>query len=208
MKNLQRTKEWDNDRKFRFTGSRISELLGIKGIGKTGESYIFEVVYKSLFEDLEENFESYDMTIGKEREPLAFNKLSEILGERFISIEKCGFFKWGKYGGASPDGITSDDAIIEIKCPKAKTFFNVVLNNYVDPSYYDQMQKEMLSANKKKAYYFNYFVDLNGKEYWHLIEIERDEKRIEFIKSRIEEASVIAEEYKQKLINNLQCTQQ
>lgn len=200
----QRSEQWHKERVARFTGSQISKLLSPKGLGKTGEAYIFEVVYNSLFSDLEENINTYDMQRGTELEPLAFEKLREILGKRFISIENCGFFKYKDIGGASPDGLTSDDGIIEIKCPKAKTFFNVVANNYIDPTYYDQMQKEMLSTGRSKGYYFNYFVDLNGKEYWHLIEVERDEKRINLIKERLEQARDLATIYKQQILSNKQ----
>lgn len=204
MENLQRNNEWKEQRKFRFTGSRISNLLGKQGLGKTGETYIFEVVYNGLYPDLEEDFISYDMQTGIDREKHAFDKLTEILGKQFITTEKCGFFPYEDYGGASPDGLTSDDGVIEIKCPKAKTFFTVVRDNYIDPNYYDQMQMEMLSANRSKAYYFNYFIDLNGIEYWHLIIVPRDEQRINFIKTRIKQASEIALMYKMQLENNKQ----
>lgn len=205
MNNIeQRSKEWFDERKGRFTGSQISKLMGVKGLGKTGESYIFEVVYKSLFEDLEEEYTSYEMDRGTELEPLAFEKLREILGKKFISIEKCGFIKYGEYSGSSPDGLTSNNAVIEIKCPKANTFFNVVRTNFINPDYYDQMQMEMLSTNRDKAYYFNYFVDLFGQEYWHLIEVKRDEKRIELIKERLNQAIELAKTYETELLTNKQ----
>lgn len=204
MENLQRNQMWHEQRKFRFTGSKISNLLGKQGLGKTGETYIFEVVYNGLYPDLEENFVSQDMQTGIDREKTAFDKLTEILGKQFITTEKCGFFPYEDYGGASPDGLTSDDGVIEIKCPKAKTFFTVVRDNYIDPTYYDQMQMEMLSTERSKAYYFNYFIDLNGVEYWHLIVVPRDEQRINFIKERIKQASEIALVYKMQLENNRQ----
>lgn len=204
MQNTQRSKEWYDERIARFTGSQISKLLGKQGLGKTGESYIFEVVYKALYSDLEEGYTDKDMQRGIDLEPLAFDKLKEILSKRFVFIEKCGFFKYEDCGGASPDGIGSDNSIIEIKCPKANTFFNVVRTNYIDPTYYDQMQMEMLSANKSKAYYFNYFVDLNGREFWHLIEVARDEKRITLIKERLKQAKDLATIYKNELLTNKQ----
>lgn len=201
MATEQRSEEWYAERNFRFTGSRISEILGAKGVR---DSYISEVVEKSLFPDLEEPFTSKLMERGVELEPSAFKKLTEILGKRFIQTETCGFFPYEDYGGASPDGLTSDDGVIEIKCPKAKTFFNVVKYNYIDSKYYDQMQMEMLSANRSKAYYFNYFVDTNGKEYWHLILVEKDEQRINFIKARLKEAKDLALADKLRIEKNKQ----
>lgn len=201
MQTKQRTSDWHNQRKFRFTGSKIHNLLGSKGISK---SYVFEVVFNSLFPDLEESFESYDMARGTSLEEPAFNKLTEILGKQFITTKKCGFFPYEDIGGASPDGLTSDNGVIEIKCPKAKTFFEVVRTNEVDPQYYDQMQMEMLSTGAEKAYYFNYFVDTLGREYWHLINIKRDNQRIELIKNRLEQARDLAKIYKIELLNNKQ----
>lgn len=204
METNQRTENWHEQRKFRFTGSKISNLLGKQGIGKTGETYIFEVVFTGLYPDSEEIFVTQAMADGIEREPLAFKKLTEILGKRFIQTETCGFFPYEDYGGASPDGLTSDDGVIEIKCPKAKTFFEVVRTNNIDATYYDQMQMEMLSAGRSKAYYFNYFIDLNGIEFWHLIVVPRDEQRINFIKQRMLEARDIALMYKMQLEKNKQ----
>ena len=37
----QRSNEWYNKRLGRFTGSQIHELMGVKGLGLTGEGYAY-----------------------------------------------------------------------------------------------------------------------------------------------------------------------
>lgn len=204
MNNIeQRSDEWFEQRKFRFTGSEIHNLLGVKGLGLTGESYILKVAYNGLFGKCEDEYVSYDMERGIELEPLAFNKLKEILGKKFIELSSCSFFKYGEFGGASPDGTTSNNGVAEIKCPKPANFFKVVSENYIDPKYYDQIQMEMLSTGSEICYYFVYMIH-EAEEYHHLIEVPRDDARIDLIKNRILLATPILKAKIEKLKQNKQ----
>jgi hypothetical protein len=177
--------------------------MGIKGLGETGKTYAFEKAVEQVFGTIEDNFVSYDMERGIELEPMAFNKFKEIKSLEFLEVEKCGFFEMSEMSGASPDGIVSDGAVLEIKCPKANTFFKIVADGEIDKKYYYQMQHQMMCAGKNKAYFFNYFI-FDGIEYWHEIIIERDEDVCNLICSRIEEANRIKEEYIEKLNKNKQ----
>lgn len=228
---LQRTEEWFEIRKGRFTASRISELLADgrrdmtdeemiqykkdnpKGKRKTIDThgdgldtYAFnksvEVVY-GLEE--EEEFLSKDMQRGIELEPLAFDKFKGIKELEFMEVNECSFFPFGTHAGASPDGLVNKDAILEIKCPKRNKFFKYVANGSkeIDSKYIAQIQMQMMCTNSNRAYFFNYLID-NGKEYWHEIIIERDEVMIQLIKDRIEIATKIKLEYIDKLKNNKQ----
>jgi putative phage-type endonuclease len=199
----QRTDNWYNARLGKFTASEIHKLMGIKGLGETGKTYAFEKAVEQVFGTIEDNFVSYDMERGIELEPMAFNKFKEIKSLEFLEVEKCGFFEMSEMSGASPDGIVSDGAVLEIKCPKANTFFKIVADGEIDKKYYYQMQHQMMCAGKNKAYFFNYFI-FDGIDYWHEIIIERDEDVCNLICSRIEEANRIKEEYIEKLNKNKQ----
>ena len=61
----------------------------------------------------------------------------------------------------------------------------------------------MLCTNSVKAYFFNYII-FNGKEMWHEIEVERDEKMIDLIKERIEQGIKIKQDFVEYLITNKQ----
>lgn len=203
---MQRSEEWFNVRLGRFTGSRISELLGIKGLNQLGENYAFEMASEIVFgRDEEESFVSYDMMRGIELEPLAFKKFAELKSYDFIDVQKCDFFVYGKNAGASPDGLVGKDAVLEIKCPKPKKFFKHILNGIkeIDSKYIDQMQMEMLVTNSIQCHFFNYII-YNGVEMWNEIIVPRDEVRIDLIKNRIDEAVILRDKFVEQLINNKQ----
>jgi putative phage-type endonuclease len=204
--NQQRSKEWFDERKGRFTASRISELLGVKGLGLTGENYAFEKAVELVYGvDEEESFVSFDMQRGINLEPLAFRKFKEIKELDFIEVKESYFFPYTDDAGASPDGIVGEDAILEIKCPRPNKFFKLVAKGIdaIDSGYMDQMQMQMLCSNSVQCHFFNYII-FNGIEMWHEIIVPRNEKRIELIKERITEASKLRSEYVQYLTENKQ----
>jgi putative phage-type endonuclease len=203
MENVQRSNEWHEQRRGKFTASEIVKLLGVKGLGETGKSYAFDKAIEQLFGEMEESFISYDMQRGIDLEPLAFAKFKEIKELEFIEVENCGFFEYENEAGASPDGLVGEDAILEIKCPRSTTFFKLVATNEIDSKYYAQMQLQMMATNRNRAHFFNYLVH-EGMEYWHEIIVERDEVLCDKIKERIKEAVEIKNEYINKLNNNKQ----
>lgn len=203
---LQRSNEWFKMRLGRFTASEIYKLLGVKGLGLTGESYAFEKAVESVYGlDEEDTFVSFDMQRGIDLEPLAFNKFKELKSLDFIDVQECYFFPYGEHAGSSPDGLVGNDAILEIKCPKRNKFFKLVANgeSEIDKNYIYQMQHQILCTNSKRAHFFNYLIE-DGKEYWHEIIIERDESIIDLIKERIKLATEIKLEYINKLKLNKQ----
>ena len=200
----QSSPEWHASRVGKFTSSRIVELMGIKALGKTGESYAIEKAIEYFIEPSEDdNYISFDMQRGLDLEPLAFAKFKDIKEKEFITVEPGGFVPCNKDTGSSPDGFVSDDAVLEIKCPKKETFFRVVLTGEIDKKYFAQMQHQMYCTNRSKAYYFVYFIQ-DGEELWHCIEVERDEDFIKKMVGRIAEAVAKRDEYIETIKNNKQ----
>ena len=199
----QRSEEWRKQRHGKFSASEIHKLMGVRGLGETGKSYAIEKAIEELYGEVDENFVSYDMERGIELEPLAFNKFSDLMDLEFIKVENCGFFNLLNDAGASPDGLVGSNAVLEIKCPKASTFFKLVATNEVDQKYFYQMQMQMICTGRKKAYFFNYII-IEGLEYWHTIEVERDIDVCDKIIERIAEAMQIKREYIEKINNNKQ----
>ena len=192
--NEQRSEDWKKERYGKFTASEAYKLLGIKALGETGKSYAIDKAIEELFGEMEENFVSLDMQRGTETEPLAFAKFKELKGLEFLEVSNCNFFEFNKHSGASPDGLVSDNSVLEIKCPKSTAFFKLVATNEIDPKYFAQMQMQMLCTGSDRAYFFNYLIH-EGTEYYHEIIVERDEAMIEKIKERLEQAIEIKNEY-------------
>ena len=199
----QRSQEWHDQRLGRFTASEIYKLMGVKGLGETGKSYAIEKAIEELFGKTDDNFMSFDMQRGVEMEPLAFAKVKELYELNFIQVENCGFFNLLENAGASPDGLIGNDTILEIKCPKAETFFKVVATNEIDTKYFYQMQLQMMATNRKKGVFFNYCI-IEGIEYWHEINVDIDEKICDLIYDRILEATKIKREFINKINKNKQ----
>lgn len=190
----QRSEDWKKERYGKFSASEIHKLLGIKSLGETGKSYAIEKAIEELYGEMEENYISYDMQNGIDTEPLAFAKFKELKGLEFLEVSNCSFFKFNDHSGASPDGLVSNNSVLEIKCPKSTTFFKLVATNEIDSKYYAQMQMQMLCTGAERAYFFNYLIH-EGTEYYHEIIVKRDEDMIEKIKERLNQAIEIKTQY-------------
>jgi putative phage-type endonuclease len=199
----QRSNEWFDIRLGRFTASEIHKLMGVKGLGETGKTYAIEKAIEVISGGNEDEIISQDLKRGIELESLAFNKFKEIKFYEFLNVENTYFFEFGEHSGASPDGLVSDNSTLEIKCPRDLKFFKIVADGKIDDNYIWQMQHQMLSANKEQAYFFNYILN-KGKEYWHEIIVPRDERKIDLIKKRLEEAIEIKLNYIEKITANKQ----
>jgi len=206
---LQRTEEWFEARKGKFTASQIYRLLGKEGLAKTKQSidtYAFEKAVEIVYGVEEQGVVSFDMQRGIDLEPLAFNRFKELKAFEFIDVNETGFHVFGKDSGASPDGLTDNNENLEIKCPRRTKFFKLVANGIaqVDKNYISQMQHQMAGTGTERTNFFNFYIE-EGIEYWYNIVIERDEEMIELIKDRVEKAAIIRDEYVLKLQENSQC---
>jgi putative phage-type endonuclease len=181
----QRSNEWFEQRSGRFTASEIYKLMGVKGLGLTGEDYAFQKACEIVFgRNEDDNFMSFDMQRGVELEPLAYKCFKDMMSMDFVEVSKADFIEIDANSGGSPDGIVGENEPLEIKCPKSDTFFKVVLTDEIDQKYYDQMQFQMIATGGNQAHYFVYYIH-NGKEMYHHIKVARDEQRIELMKDRI-----------------------
>jgi len=199
----QRTEQWFEQRRGRFTASRISELMGKTGLNKTGETYVFDMACDIVFGWGGDTFTSFDMQRGIELEPIARDKFAELNPDKIV--QEVGFYTFGEDAGASPDGLVDFNSCLEIKCPKPLKLFGLIKDgiNGIDSNYIDQMQLQMLCTDTDLCYFFN-FGYYNDREIFHTIEVLRDEKRIELMKERIEQAAVIRDEFVQMLMENQQ----
>lgn len=206
MSEAQRSEAWYEERRGKFTSSRINELMGVKGLGKTGETYAFEMACDIVMGlDPDDDYQSFDMQRGVELEPYAFEHFKQSVAEDFLSVETTGFITINEYTGGSPDGIVGGIDPLEIKVPKRNKFLRLVVDNCIDQCYIDQMQHQMWGLKSEKAYFYNYIV-FKGVEYGHKILLPRDEQRIDLMKVRIKEAIGLREEFVNQLIKNKQWT--
>lgn len=209
---LQRTYEWKEARRGMFTASGIYKLMGAKGLGQTGESYVMEKVTEALGVDLNE-VSTYAMQYGIDMEPQAKAYYEQSFN---CSITDVGFIvaSWCSESGASPDGIINGEKLIEIKCPFNPVHHtqNLLIKSADDlkklrPEYYWQVQHQMAVTGYQKCDFVSFcpaFIsEINGKfsgiNRMIAITIEANQADIELLKSRIFEAV----ELKHKLLKQI-----
>lgn len=150
---MQRTPEWFQERKDRITGSVMGAVLGLSPWQKPQD------VLRAMVRDhhgYPSEFKSnpaVDHGVYHETQALL-----AFMRKTGLQVQECGFFPYGDALGASPDGITSDDAVLEIKVPfglrnEKEAKFKTLAEQ---PHYYVQVQMEMISAEKTKAYFVQY----------------------------------------------------
>lgn len=224
----QRSPEWHKQRAKKFTASKIIALCADGSRKMTEEELIQYKIdnpksRKTTTWDIPDGLKTYalDKAIdyfvdpeedaylsaaveeGKEREPLAFEKFRSKKALEFLEVYEAEFICKDGHSGSSPDGIVSNNSVLEIKCPNKTTFFCVVLTNEIDKKYFFQMQKQMKDTGAQQCYYFVYYIQ-DGEEYWHEIIVPRCEETIALIEERILIAVALRDEYVETIKRNAQ----
>jgi hypothetical protein len=161
----QGTREWDEIRVGKFTGSEIHKLITppkdkAKQLSETALDYIQDKVAEVLTGQSKPQAYAYSMMWGKDKEDEAREMFISKTG---FDVERVGFFCYTDHAGGSPDGLVNEDAIMEIKCPydSSKMIDYLMLNDVYDlkgnfKDYYWQMQANMLFTGRSKGHFVAY----------------------------------------------------
>lgn len=197
----QRSPEWYKVREGKITGTSVKTILGKWSDKKTQDAIrnlSMKLAIEAVHGMIESDYVSYDMQVGIDNEPSAFNRLSEHLALDFIELNKIGFIECSDHIGVSPDGLSNNGRGAEIKCPNVETYYKYVITEETNKDYYKQMQHQMFCGDLDAVYYFNYCAH-KGKEYSTLKVVGRDEDMIALISERCD----IVTELKLKNIEKL-----
>lgn len=171
--------DWLSLRAGKFTGSDFSVMLGN---GETKRKMILEKATEHILGKPcnKDHYVSADMLRGIELESVARNLYIE---ETFNDVKEVGFIEKDEYCGVSPDGLVSEDGIIEIKCPKDTVFVEQSITGKIKPEYYTQIQYVLYITGRQWCDYVAY-----NENFPLLIHrYERDEEYIEKIKNALED---------------------
>lgn len=147
----QGTPEWRAQRNGRITGSRVGAILGLSPWQKPAD--ILRAMVRE-YHGAESEFQGNPATEhGKQHEQRA---MLAFMRETGLTVEKCGFFPYGDRMGASPDGLTSDGGVLELKVPYALRNGGEFKPLSEQPHYEAQVQMEMLATGRTHAYFAQY----------------------------------------------------
>ena len=211
----QRTVEWYEARRGRFTGSEVWKLMteprtkAAKDSGELSEkakTYTNQVLAE-VITGITPDISSASMQWGIEHEREAKEVYQSYFSE---AIEDCDFISDGRYGGGSPDGFIGKDGIAEIKCPYNS---GIHLENcafaFGLPSaasfkeqykeYYYQIQNNLKVTGRKFCRFISFDPRFKGTHRISCVTVERVEDDIKLIHEKVSAASVVMEEIKTRL---------
>jgi putative phage-type endonuclease len=170
----QHSEAWYSARCGRVTGTRFKNLVS----KETTDSYkdlVTNIACEIITGKQEESYSNAMMEYGLETEPLARAKYEELFE---TEIQTVGFItpdedhKYHQWIGISPDGLTSDNGLIEIKCPLTRTHFEYIERNVLPSEYRYQVQGQLFVSERSycdftsyvpgmKAFIIRVYPDLN-----------------------------------------------
>lgn len=141
----QHSEAWHEARMGRVTGTRFKSLM----MGESTQGYkdlVLTIACELLLKKSEDTYVSPIMEHGTETEPEARTEYETLLG---TEIKQVGFIIpdedhiYHDWIGVSPDGLTSDNGMIEIKCPLMKTHLGYIEDNKLPSEYRYQVQGQL-----------------------------------------------------------------
>jgi putative phage-type endonuclease len=145
----QGTPEWFAQRCGKATASRISDIVAKTktGYSTSRANYMAQLVVERMTNQVAESYSNAAMEHGITFEPFARASYELKTGNM---VDQVGAIDHPRIAlsAASPDGLVGDDGCLEIKCPNTATHIETLLGDEPAKKYYDQMQWQMVCANR------------------------------------------------------------
>jgi putative phage-type endonuclease len=146
----QRSTEWFTARLGKVTASRVADVIAKTktGYSTSRENYMAQLVCERMTGTQGESYNNAAMQWGTDQEPLA---RAAYEAAKDVLVDEVGFVVHPTISnaGASPDGLVSDDGLIEIKCPNTATHIDTLLSDKVPSKYNTQMQWQLVCTGRK-----------------------------------------------------------
>lgn len=156
---VQGTDEWHAQRRGLVTASVVGQLVTAKTLkpasNETSRGLTALLVAERITGHTDPTYLSDDMIRGVEDEPRARMKYSE----HHAPVRETGFMvrdDWGFKIGYSPDGLVSDDGLIEVKSRRQKVHLATILADEVPAENVAQLQCGLLVSGRDWIDYVSY----------------------------------------------------
>lgn len=196
----QGTPEWFASRAGIATASCFGDVMAAI---KTGEAAVRRnyraklVVERLTGRPVQASFESADMKLGREREPLARAAYEAATGRL---VQTVGFARHDEQeAGASPDGLCGTSVGIEIKCPSLATHLEYLKQDGEPPEYRWQIQGQMWICELDAVDFISYQPDFPENLQLVIRRIKRDEAAIKRLADNVAQFMAEVREEEQRI---------
>lgn len=208
----QKTYEWFKSRMGFFNASEMCDLMKQgRGKGELWGTKAMDIVEKVIIERslTDEGMELYIQEMmykefrptswGNKYEPEARAAVSASIGQTIYEV--CSHIHPDiPYFRGSADGLTIDGIPVEIKCPynvlKHQANLRLMRDGLTEKhEYYAQIQSHMMIHDADKCYFASYDPRRTKADQLALITVPRDEVYIAALRSRLEEAEAMVNEF-------------
>ena len=172
---IQYSEEYWAARNGKVTASPIVGICkGTKGkYLASRKNYMADKIIEILTGSAPEGFTSTAMQWGTDTEPLA---RAVYEGETGSLVTEVGFIDHPTNDrlGASPDGVISEDIILEIKCPNTATHIEFLLHPVIERKYIYQMNCQMMCTGATVCHFVSYDPRLPENLAYKMVVVHRD----------------------------------
>lgn len=197
----QGTDAWLAERAGHLTASQFADILAKtkSGYSASRGNMRARLVAERMTGLPEPSFSNAAMHWGTEQEPFA---RTEYEFRKGVLVEEVGFIRHPsiEWSGASPDGLVTDDGLVEIKCPNTQTHIEYLLERNVPQKYIYQMQWQMECTGRKWCDFVSFDPRMPRKQQIMVVRVQRDEAML----SEMREAAVVFLAEVQEVINQLE----
>jgi putative phage-type endonuclease len=154
----QKSEAWHEVRCGRVTGTRFKSLVAGNSTA-TYKDLITNIACEIITGRAEETYFNAIMENGIETEPEARKEYEALFG---VIIDQIGFItpdedhKYYDWIGISPDGLTPDNGMIEIKCPLMRTHLEYIEANKLPSEYRYQVQGQLFVTGLSYCDFMSY----------------------------------------------------
>lgn len=182
----QGTPEWFAARLGKVSASRVADVIAKTktGWGASRANYEAELVAERLTGARVDKFQNDAMRWGTDHEGEA-RALYEFMHN--ATVQPVGLVLHGRIdmACASPDGLVSDDGLIEIKCPNTATHIETLLGGSVDGKYVTQMQWQMSCTGRQWCDFVSFDPRMPAEMQLFVQRVPRDAARITELEAHV-----------------------
>ena len=199
----QNSDEWYQMRAGLLTSSKLGTVMANfgKSFGDPAKKYAVNIAIEQITGNpIASTFQNEHMERGHEQEPIARMLYED---ENFIKVTNGGFFG-SEFIGCSPDGLVSEDGVIEIKSVIASVHFANIKRQNVDPAYKWQCIGNLKFTGRDWLDFVSYCADFPDDKQLFTFRLNKEDYKKEFdmIDERIGEFEFLVESTKQLILES------